>query len=274
MTIPASGGGAPLPTFFIPHGAGPCFFMDWTQGRPDEWDRTGDFLKGLRGALDQKPKAIVVISGHWEAAQFTVASGPRPSLIYDYGGFPAHTYQLKYDAPGDPALAQRIRDLLSEQGIASAADPGRGWDHGVFIPFKLIFPDADVPVVQLSLKVGLDPAEHMAAGRALAPLRDEGVLIVGSGMSFHNMRGFGDPRFGPVSDQFDAWLTQTVEAPAAERDQGLARWADAPAGRLAHPREEHLLPLMVAEGAAGGDPGGRVFSDRAMDVTLSAYRFG
>jgi aromatic ring-opening dioxygenase catalytic subunit (LigB family) len=248
--------------------------MDWTWGPADTWAKTAAYLRGVGASLGPKTKAILIISGHWETPEFSVTSAERPPLIYDYSGFPASTYQLKYDAPGDPALAARVCDLLGAAGFSARMDPTRGWDHGVFIPLKVAFPDADIPVVQLSLKADLDPAEHMAVGHALAPLRDEGVLILGSGLSFHNMRGFGDPRFSPVSDDFDAWLTGAVEAPDAERDQALAHWAEAPSGRLSHPREDHLLPLMVAEGAGAGDAGRRDFTDRALEVTLSAFRFG
>ncbi len=261
-----------MPTLFIPHGGGPCFFMDWSRGPADSWDKTAEYLRSILPSLPEPPKAILVISGHWEEPQFTVTSGANPPLIYDYSGFPAHTYELRYDAPGAPALAQHVRDLLTAAGIASASDPDRGWDHGVFIPLKVAFPSADIPVVQLSLKDGLDPAEHAATGRALQQLRDEGVLIIGSGMSFHNMRGFGDPRFSPVSDEFDVWLTGAVEKPQSERQVALADWSNAPAGRLSHPREEHLLPLMVAAGASE-KAGSKVFSDRVMETTLSAYQF-
>ncbi len=146
----------------------------------------------------------------------------------------------------------------------------------MFIPLKLMFPDADIPVVQLSLRSDLDPRAHIEAGHALQALRGEDVLIVGSGMSFHNMRGYGDPRFGPISERFDAWLTETVEAPADERDARLRDWQQAPEARLCHPprAEEHLIPLLVAAGAAGESRGRRVFSDRVMETVLSAYRFG
>ncbi len=146
----------------------------------------------------------------------------------------------------------------------------------MFIPLKLMFPDADIPVVQLSLRSDLDPRAHIEAGRALQALCGEGVLIVGSGMSFHNMRGYGDPRFAPISDEFDHWLTAAVELPPGERDWALQRWEDAPAARLCHPprAEEHLIPLLVAAGAAGDSNGRKVFSDRVMHTTLSAYRFG
>ncbi|ACG77578.1 extradiol ring-cleavage dioxygenase, class III enzyme, subunit B [Phenylobacterium zucineum HLK1] len=257
-----------LPTLFIPHGAGPCFFMEWTRGPADAWARTETFLRGLVAGLPERPKAILVVSGHWEAPVFTVGSGERPGLIFDYYGFPEHTYRLTFDAPGSPALAERVRGLLTGAGITSAADRARGWDHGVFVPLKLVTPQADIPVVQLSLKAGLDPEEHLAAGRALAPLRDEGVLILGSGMSWHNMRGFS-PAYTAASAEFDAWLAKATGNPAS-----LARWAEAPNGRLAHPQEEHLIPLMVCAGAAEGEPARAVFRDTVMDVVISAFEFG
>jgi aromatic ring-opening dioxygenase catalytic subunit (LigB family) len=260
------------PTLFIPHGAGPCFFMDWTYGPADTWDDMADWLKGLLATLPERPKAILVVSGHWEAAQFTVTTSDAPPLIYDYNNFPPETYQLRFDAPGSPALAARVRTLLASAGIASGEDAERGFDHGVFIPLKLVTPQADIPVVQLSLNSNLDPAQHLAAGRALAPLRDEGVLIVGSGMSWHNMRGF-NPAFTGAAHAYDDWLTEALADPA-QRDQRLAHWEDAPLARQAHPREEHLAPLFVAAGAAEGDPGRKVFTDEVMDVTVSAFAFG
>ena len=146
--------------------------------------------------------------------------------------------------------------------------------HGVFIPFKLIYPNGDIPIVQLSLKAGLNPSAHLAAGRALAPLRQERVLIAGSGMSYHNLRGFFGGA-GERADQFDAWLSETVGAPNARaREERFKGWEQAPAAREAHPREEHLLPLMVAAGAAGEDAGSPVFTDRIMGARISAYRFG
>lgn len=247
--------------------------MDWNPA--DAWDRTRDFLENIASTLPKRPTAIVLVSAHWLGSAFSVTSNIRPSLIYDYHGFPAHTYELRYPAPGNPQLAARIVDLLKQNQLPATEDPNRGLDHGVFIPLKLMFPDADIPVVQLSLRHDLDPAAHLQAGLALKPLRDEGVLIVGSGMSFHNMRGYGDPQFGPISDQFDHWLVNTVKTPQPQRDQALADWASAPGARLSHPprAEEHLLPLMIAAGAADNDRGEHVFSDRVMEVTLSAFRF-
>jgi aromatic ring-opening dioxygenase catalytic subunit (LigB family) len=262
-----------VPTFFIPHGGGPCFFMDWP-GNPRMWDRMADFLKNMHHTVGEKPKAIVVISGHWVEDQFTVTSGEHPSLIYDYHGFPAHTYELTYPAPGAPALAQRIVDLLKADDIPAGKDAQRGLDHGVFIPFKLIYPDADIPVVQLSMKKGLDPAEHLRAGRALQALREEGVLVVGSGMSFHNMRGY-NAAFTDASRRFDDWLTDTLEAPdVARRDALLIDWESAPDARQTQPHPDHLLPLMVAAGAAGNDRGRKIFEDKVMEVIVSGYVFG
>lgn len=265
---------ARMPTLFVPHGAGPCFFMQWDP--LDAWDKMAAFLKGIAATLPQRPRAIVLVSGHWLERQVMVTASASPQLIYDYGGFPAHTYELRYPAPGDPALAARLVELLGQAGIAAGEDPQRGYDHGVFIPLKLMFPDADVPVVQLSLRSDLNAQAHLDIGHAIAPLRDEGVLIVGSGMSFHNMRGYGDPRFAPISDVFDQWLSETVSASPAQRDALLQQWTEAPSARLCHPPrgEEHLLPLMVAAGAGAESPGRKTFSDRVMQTTLSAYQFG
>lgn len=265
---------ARLPTIYLPHGGGPCFFMDWTMGPKDTWDRTAAYLRGLNASLPATPRAIVVISAHWETPVPTVMTGANPSLFFDYYGFPPHTYQLTWPAPGAPALAARVREQLRAAGIDSAEDAGRGFDHGVFIPLKVAYPEAEIPTIQLSLQAGLDPAAHLAIGRALAPLRDEGVLLVGSGMSYHNMRGFMRPASLEHSLRFDAWLVQASQAPAAERDALLARWSSAPSARESHPREEHLLPLMVVAGAAGEDAGRQAFHDQVMGVGISAIHFG
>ena len=270
----SANGGARMPTFFIPHGAGPCFFMDWNPA--DTWDRMAAFLKGIADTLPERPRAIVLVSGHWLEPGFRITGHARPPLIYDYSGFPAHTYELTYPAPGEPELAGRIAGLLGQGGEPGRVDAARGFDHGVFIPLKLVFPKADIPVIQLSLRQDMDPAAHIQAGRALAALRDEGVLIVGSGMSFHNMRGYGDPRYTPLSAKFDAWLTTAVESEAPQREAMLREWAGAPHARDSHPPggEEHLLPLMVAAGAAGDSRGRKVYSEEVMKTTLSAFRFG
>jgi aromatic ring-opening dioxygenase catalytic subunit (LigB family) len=235
-----------------------------------------DFLRHLAASLPRTPQAIVMVSAHWLTRDVTVTSAAQPALIYDYFGFPPHTYELTYPAPGAPALAAQIVTMLSAAGIACASDPQRGFDHGMFIPLKLIFPKADIPVVQLSLNDSLNPHQQLAVGHALQGLRAQDVLIIGSGMSFHNMRAYGNPKYAPVSDAFDQWLTQAVEAPAPQRERLLSDWTQAPGARDCHPprAEEHLLPLMTAAGAGGSDVGRKVFSDRVMETTLSAFTFG
>jgi aromatic ring-opening dioxygenase catalytic subunit (LigB family) len=266
----------PLPAFYIAHGGGPCFFMDWSSiGPRDTWKKMADWLSHIDASLPVKPKAILVVSAHWEENAFTVTSNAHPELIYDYSGFPAETYDLKYPAPGSPELANRIVELLEEHGLQAKKDPVRGFDHGVFIPFKLIYPEASIPVVQLSLKRGLDPALHLELGRALAPLRNEGVLIVGSGMSYHNLRELFGGHAIPESDEFDAWLSETLTpSDFKTRSEKLIHWQSAPKARDAHPREEHLIPLMVVAGAAENEKGVKVFSDRVMGAITSGFSFG
>jgi aromatic ring-opening dioxygenase catalytic subunit (LigB family) len=263
-----------MPTLYIPHGGGPCFFMEWTMGPRDTWERMAAWLRGLDRTLPTSPRALLVVSAHWEAPVPTVTSAAAPPLLYDYYGFPPHTYELRWPAPGSPELATRVRALLEGAGIESQADGERGFDHGVFVPLKLSYPEAQLPTVQLSLRVGLDPAEHLAMGRALAPLRDEGVLLIGSGMSYHNMRGFGGAGAHDHSLRFDDWLARAVAAAPASRDVQLAAWSAAPSARHCHPREEHLLPLLVAAGAADEDRGQPVFRDEVLGVVVSAVRFG
>jgi aromatic ring-opening dioxygenase catalytic subunit (LigB family) len=261
------------PAIFLPHGGGPCFFMDWTWGRVDTWHATQRFLEGLAATLPEPPKALLVISGHWEEPAFTASAAARPQLIFDYSGFPEHTYRLTWPAPGHPELAARVQSLLAGAGLPSATSPSRGFDHGVFVPLKAAFPQAQIPVVTLSLASSLDPALHITAGRALAPLRDEGVLIVASGMSFHNLRAYLRPETRERAHAFDAWLTHAVESPTPARDALLTGWRAAPFAAYAHPREEHLIPLMVAAGAGGDAPGMRIFTDEPMGAAISAYRF-
>jgi aromatic ring-opening dioxygenase catalytic subunit (LigB family) len=266
--------GTPLPTLYLPHGGGPCFFMDWPPGLAGAWDPLAAWLRGIAASLPAAPRAIVVVSAHWEAPRPTVTARADPPLIYDYSGFPAHTYALRYAAPGAPEVAARVQSLLRGAGIPAAADEQRGFDHGVFVPFLLLAPNADIPIVQLSLVEGLDPAAHLAIGRALEPLRHEGVLLVGSGMSYHNLGAFMRPGASPGAESFDTWLHETLTADGDARQARLSAWERAPSARLAHPREEHLLPLMVAAGAAPSDPGARTFHDRIWGTPISGYQFG
>lgn len=262
-----------FPVVFVPHGGGPWPFVEIGFPKADV-DRLADYLRSLSAIPPQPPKALLVISAHWEEPVPTVMTSERPEILYDYYGFPPESYEITWPAPGAPSLAARVRTLFDEAGIESAADGERGYDHGTFIPLKLTYPNADVPAVQLSLKRGLDPAEHLAIGRALAPLRDEGIFIIGSGMTFHNLRAFRDPRAAPVAEEFDAWLRESMVQDAPLRDHRLEQWTNAPAARLAHPREEHLLPLMVAAGAAGDDLAVVGFNDTFAGLRLSSYHFG
>jgi aromatic ring-opening dioxygenase catalytic subunit (LigB family) len=213
------------------------------------------------------------VSAHWEEPKPTVLESARPELYFDYSGFPPHTYELTWPVPGNPALAARVRTLLGEAGFDTGGNASRGLDHGVFVPLKLSVPEADIPVVQLSLVRGLDPEAHLAMGRALRPLRDEGVLIVGSGMSFHDLRALFGGGGLERSRVFDRWLEETLPSPEG-RNESLRSWEQAPEARASHPREEHLLPLMVVAGAAEGEGGEKVLTDEVMDAQVSAYRFG
>jgi aromatic ring-opening dioxygenase catalytic subunit (LigB family) len=261
------------PTFFINHGGGPCFFLEQGPMR-DTWRELEIYLRGFMATLKEQPRAILAISGHWEEDVPTVNASAHPPLLFDYGGFPDYTYRLTWPAPGAPELATRVRDLLSDAGIDNGTQAARGWDHGIFVPLKVMVPSASIPLVQLSLQRGLDPATHLAIGRALKPLRNEGVLILGSGQTYHNMRGFFDG--GPVDEKaegFDAWLRGAM-IDGATRDEALIRWEEAPHARVAQPYEDHLLPLMVAAGAASGEAGAVHFHGHALGKPISGFRFG
>jgi aromatic ring-opening dioxygenase catalytic subunit (LigB family) len=272
--MPANGGSFdPIPAVFVPHGGGPWPFVETGLGTREELDALAAYLRSLRQVPKVTPKALLVISGHWEEPVTTVMTSKHPPMLYDYYGFPPESYTIKWPAPGDPDLAGRVRQLLEARGFKTAEDPERGFDHGTFVPLKLAYPDADVPAVQLSLKRGLDPLEHIAIGRALAPLRNEGVFIIGSGMTFHNLRAFS-PQAAPYAEAFDRWLRETVVQPEQKRNEALAAWSKAPSARIAHPREEHLLPLMVVAGAAGADQATVPYNGTIMNLRLSAFHFG
>jgi len=224
--------------------------------------------------LPAKPRAILVISGHWEASEFTISTANQPPMEYDYSGFPAHTYHIQYPAPGSPALAIDVGKLLAAAGFEHREDPRRGFDHGTFVPLVLMYPQADVPIVMLSLKNTLDAAEHIRVGEALAPLREDGILIMGSGLTYHNMRGFGRRESTAVANEFEAYLDAAITATdPRRRDQMLIDWQSAPSARRAHPREDHLIPLMVVAGAAGNDVGRVMFVDHVMEVAMASYEF-
>jgi aromatic ring-opening dioxygenase catalytic subunit (LigB family) len=263
-----------LPTYFISHGGGPWPYMP-------EMQRSNAALAAslvdIPAQLGRKPKAILMVSAHWETSGiFKVMAAPKPPMIYDYHGFPAHTYEIQYPAPGAPALADRVQQLLQAAGLPIQQDMQRGFDHGAFVPAFVMYPDADVPMAQLSINTDYDPQKHMALGRALAPLRDEDVLIIGSGLSYHNLRQI----YGGGSDasaHFDAWLQKVLlHSPAEQRAQLLADWESAPAARLAHPREDHLIPLMVAAGAAENEVVACVYHETQAfaGITASSFRFG
>lgn len=262
-----------LPSYFISHGGGP---WPWMAEMREPMAPLAASLAGIAREIGARPRAVLSVSGHWEAPRFTAMAAARPGMVYDYYGFPEHTYGIRYPAPGAPDVAVRIVALLNESGIDAGLDDQRGFDHGTFAPLQAMYPQADVPVLQLSLKQGYSPQEHLAVGRALAPLRDEGVLILGSGLSFHNLRLRGPAAQAP-SRAFDDWLRQTLEqTPPAERTARLRQWDRAPAARIAHPQEDHLLPLMVALGAAEAETASAVYHEdpSAIGWTVSSWRFG
>lgn len=213
-----------------------------------------DFMTRLPSQLT-KPDAILVISAHWEEEAATLIGAQHPEMFYDYYGFPDAAYAITYPAPGSPAYATKIARLLEENNIRSHIDPQRGFDHGLFIPLKLMYPQADVPSLQLSLLRGLNPAAHIALGRALRELMQENILVIGSGFSFHNLRAFSGQAIGtsdPANDAFQDWLIELCSGTIlqSEREKRLIEWEQAPSARYCHPREEHLLPLHVCIGMA------------------------
>lgn len=230
---------------YFSHGGGPLPIL----GDPGHKAMV-DFMQELPSKLG-KPDAILVISAHWEESVPTLLGADRPEMYYDYYGFPDEAYKITYPAPGDPESARKIVALLSERGISSRIDTERGFDHGLFIPLKLMYPEANIPSLQISLVKGLDPAAHIALGEALSGLISENILVIGSGFSFHNLGEFqfGDSeKSDPLNDAFQDWLIDTCTGPQAQCEQRLIDWGKAPSARYCHPREEHLLPLHVCVG--------------------------
>lgn len=261
-----------MPTYFISHGGGP---WPWLPAMRRQMVNLEAALKAMPTEIPQPPKAILMVSGHWETDGFAVMSAARPPMVYDYYGFPEETYRIVYPAPGAPDLARRTADLIAAAGLPVRLDDRQGFDHGTFAPLAVMYPGADVPVYQVSIQSDYDPEAHFALGRALAPLRDEGVLIVGSGLSFHNLRLFNVAAREP-SAAFDAWLADAMALPPSDRTDAVADWETAPYARVCHPQEDHLVPLFVALGAAEADPAQRVYHDTGLmgGVTASNYRFG
>lgn len=253
---------------FISHGGGPMPLL----GDPGHREMV-DRLTGIAGTL-RKPSAILVISAHWEEAVPTISAGANPGLIYDYYGFPPESYEIQYPCPGEPVLAEQVRQALENAGISARLDDQRGLDHGVFVPLKLMYPNADIPCVQLSLVNSLDAAAHLAIGRALQALDYDNLLVIGSGFSFHNMRAFFTPNTPDIqarNEAFEDWLEHTctdMDMAEPERAQRLIHWEAAPHARFCHPREEHLLPLHVCYGLAGKA------SERHISATILGKKSG
>ena len=244
-------------------------------GEPGHADMV-DYLGTIEATIG-RPSAIVVISAHWEQPQPTILANPSPKLYFDYYGFPDETYEYSYPAPGSVELANTLFDALSSAGLNPALDTERGFDHGMFIPLMLMYPDAQIPVVQLSLLDDLDPEAHIELGEALAQNLDDDVLVIGSGMSYHNMAGFsmsgGPTEPDPENQAFDNWLEEVCsggDLDDSERRSQLVAWEDAPAARVNHPREEHLLPLHVCFGVGGGKAT-RTFTGQVLGKKTAAY---
>ncbi|PSL19094.1 DODA-type extradiol aromatic ring-opening family dioxygenase [Shimia abyssi] len=261
-----------LPTYFISHGGGP---WPWVPEMAAEFAPLAEALSLMPHQISQRPKAVLMISGHCEKDDFAVMSSPNPPMVYDYYNFPPHTYEVTYPAPGDPALAARVSNMITAAGLPSSLDPEMGYDHGTFVPMAVMYPEADIPLIQVSMRHNYNPTEHFALGRALDPLRNEGVLIVGSGLSYHNLRLFS-PEAREPSHAFDTWLAATLARPAPERTQALLDWETAPSARVCHAKEDHFVPIFAALGAAEGEPATRVYHQTGIrgGVTASSYRFG
>jgi 4,5-DOPA dioxygenase extradiol len=254
---------------YFSHGGGPLPILG------DASHRTMiDFMKALPSRLG-RPDLILVVSAHWEEKDATLLGAKKPEMFYDYYGFPDVAYEITYPAPGSPGDADRIREMLKKNGIPARIDCRRGFDHGLFIPLKIMVPEADIPCLQLSLIRGLDPSGHVAMGRALRELSDRNVLVVGSGFSFHNITAFdweGTDRPDPANDAFQNWLIETCTGPLeqADRENRMIEWEKAPSARYCHPREEHLLPLHVCLGMAG-KRAELVFDDRILGKRSVAF---
>ncbi|RTE85835.1 MULTISPECIES: class III extradiol ring-cleavage dioxygenase [Gammaproteobacteria] len=235
---------------FVSHGGGPLPLLG-DAGHKEMVSTLNHIASSIT-----RPKAIVVISAHWETETVTINTQSNQELLYDYYGFPEESYEIQYPATSNLELGQRIEKAFKAHNIAVQHEQQRGFDHGVFVPLKIMYPEADIPVVQVSLKANLDPEEHITIGRVLKEALNEDVLVLGSGFSFHNMQAFRmqDSKEANLKNQaFEDWLVDTCycgELSEQEREQKLVAWEQAPSARFCHPREEHLIPLHVCYGAA------------------------
>ena len=236
----------PLPTLFLSHGSPMHAVAPGVVG--DAWAALGRRLA--------RPDAVLIASAHWETSVPMLTGNRRPETIHDFGGFPRELYEIRYPAPGAPDVATQAVKLLKDAGITAGVDGCRGLDHGAWVPLRWMYPEADVPVVQLAVQTARGTAHHLALGRALAPLRERGVLIVGSGHATHNLRDWIGQRGATqpmrYAVEFSRWLEERL---AANDERALLAYRDeAPGATRAHPTEEHFLPLFVAYGAAGARP--------------------
>lgn len=263
-----------MPIYYLSHGGGP---WPWMEQRREAHADLARSLKQIPSELPHPPSAILMISAHWESqGEFLVQSHPKPPMVYDYYNFPAHTYEVVYPAAGQPELAQQVQQLLQTTGISASLDAERGFDHGAFVTAFVMYPEANIPIVQLSIDANYDPAQHLALGAVLKPLREQGVLIVGSGASYHNLRMMG-PEGAVPSVEFDDWLEAALlNTTQVERTTHMKNWEQAPSARIVHAREDHLVPLFVVVGASSDDDTvSRILSTTsASGIKNASYRFG
>ena len=262
-----------MSVLYLTHGGGPLPLLG-----DDAHQELITFLQTIPGRIE-KPKAILIISAHWEEPFPVLTSGEWPPLIYDYSGFPPESYEIKYPATGSKQLAGQVQGLLNEKGFHAELDAERGFDHGMFVPLKLMYPEATIPCVQLSLIKGLDPQAHIKMGAALTSFHEQGVLIVGSGSSFHNMctimaSGQSIQSGKQKSIIFNDWLMETCTSTALtndERYEYLVHWQQAPHALYCHPREEHLMPLHVCLGTASGKVAKTVFNGEVFGLAMCGF---
>ncbi|PRP86222.1 putative aromatic ring-opening dioxygenase LigB subunit [Planoprotostelium fungivorum] len=255
------------PAMFVQHGGGPMPLLN-----DPHHEMLIRYMKG-RGAqilAENRPKAIVLVTAHWETDHPSISSGPSHPLYYDYYGFPPESYAIKYPAPGSPQVAKRVQDLLTQNGFKVTMDEKRGWDHGVFVPMVMLRPQADIPIVQLSVLNSQDANEHLRYGQVLSSLRDEGVAVIGSGMTFHNMRtmmsrfsGQGSSKSN-VNDSFEKNLSEAFQTPSStDRIEKMKKW---------EAWTEHFMPALVVAGA-GGDVAAEEKDVSMLDFKLSSFAF-